>query len=173
LGSDRGTVLQRQVPPLSQFAHDVHLRDYIAAVLKHVKVVAVIAIAALILGLVSVWSAKVEYQASTVLRIGQRRAAEDIAGSLSGSVSWEKELITYCHIITGPELAKTVVQKLNINSREDLGLKEPDPGLLGKLRNWVVKLIPTPPEALLPPQGTRATLWISSLCSAAGPARAF
>ena len=128
---------------LPQVVPEVHLRDYIAIVLQHIKLVAVIAIACLALGVLKVWSAKPEYKATVRIRVRLAQGPEEMAGNYASYVSQEKEISSYCHLIKGSDLAKTLVAKLGIGSYEQLGLSEPEPGLLGKAKNWVVAHIPT------------------------------
>jgi len=119
---------------------DVHLRDYIAIVLQHIRLVVIVVIVALAMGAFKVWSAKPVYRASVFVRVGQQQGPQEFARDFSG---WEREVSTYCRIIEGRDFAKRAVEKLGIASYGDLGLSKPEPGLVAKAKSWVVAHIPT------------------------------
>lgn len=141
MNSDGGN--QQPERSLPQIVPEAHLRDYIAIVLQHTKLVAAIVVACLVLGMLKVWSAKPEYKATALIRVRQRQGPEEVAGNYASYASWEKELSSYCHIIKGSDLARTLARKLGARSYEDLGLSEPRPGLPARAKNWIVEHIPT------------------------------
>ena len=134
------------VQPFPRFIRATHLRDYIAIVMQRVKLVAVIAATFMAFGLLRVWAAKPEYQAVALVRLGPQEGLEEIAGQYAGRLGWDKELSTYCHILMSPDLAKELVRELGISSHQDLGLSEPEPGLLWKAKGWITRRIPTSDE---------------------------
>ena len=95
---------------------DVHLRDYIAIILQHIKLVVIVLLGVVAMGMVKVWSAKPLYQASALVRVGGGEGPSEFARDYSG----EKELSTYCRIITGQDFAGRVVQELGVRSYKDL-----------------------------------------------------
>jgi len=119
---------------------DVHLRDYIAIVLQHPRLVVIVVLGALAIGALKMWSAKPLYEAAMIVRVGQRQGPQEFARDYSG---WETELTTYCRIITGRDLARRVAKELAVESFEDLGVSKPEPGLLSKATKWVAGHIPT------------------------------
>lgn len=138
---------QRAVQPLPQFIRGTHLRDYIAIVMQHIRLVAAIAAAFVGFGVLRIWAAKPDYQAVALIRLGPQQGLEEIAGQYAGHLGWEKELSTYCQIIKSPDLAKELVRQLGISSYQDLGLSEPEPGLLSRAKSWIARRIPTSADA--------------------------
>jgi len=128
---------------IPHMAPEVHLRDYIAVVLRHMKLVAAIAIAFLALSVLKLWSTEPEYRATMLVRVGPHLGPKEIAGPYATYTDWDKRLSTYCQIIKGCDLAKALVEKLGINSYDQLGLSEPEPGILDRVKNWIAGHIAT------------------------------
>ncbi len=134
---------QQAAPRMLPAGPQAHLKDYIGIVLQHNKLVGTIVVAALLLGAFNVWSAKPRYRATALARATQREGPEEIAGDYSSYMSREKELSTYCHIIRGWDFSRSLVQKRGMTSYEDLGLSEPRPGLLGKVKSLLTERVST------------------------------
>lgn len=131
---------QRETAQADGVMPDVHLRDYIAIVLQHMKLVVLAVVIALALGGLKVTSGNPEYRASTTLRVRQRQGPKEFSGDFSW---WQTELSTYCRIIEGQDFARQAAKKLGITSRTDLGLPEEKAGALAKTKKWISSRLPT------------------------------
>jgi len=120
-----------------------HLRDYLAIVLKNLRLVIAVLVVAFTLGLLKVWSQRPEFKATAQIMINPQVTAERLSPAYFSLSAWQKELNTYCHVLSGPTLAAKIVDKLGINSYAAAGFSEPEPGLLDRLRNAITKLVPT------------------------------
>jgi capsular exopolysaccharide synthesis family protein len=134
---------QREAGQPNGVMPDVHLRDYIAIVLQHMKLVVLAVVIALSLGALKVTSGNPEYRATTTLRVRQRQGPKEFSGDFSW---WQTELSTYCRIIEGQDFARQAAKKLGITSRRDLGLPEERAGLVARIRKWVGQRLPTTRE---------------------------
>jgi len=120
-----------------------HLRDYLAIVLKNLRLVIAVLVIAFTLGLLKVWSQRPEFKATAQIMINPQMTAEKLSPAYFSLSAWQKELNTYCHVLSGPTLAAKIVDKLGINSYAAAGFSEPEPGLLDRLKSTITKLVPT------------------------------
>lgn len=119
---------------------DVHLRDYIAIVLQHLKLVVLAVVIGLALGALKVSSRNPEYRAAMTLRVRQSQGPQEFGRDFSW---WKTELSTYCRVIQGRDFARQAAKSLGIRSREDMGLPKDEPGMLSQVRAWISDHLPT------------------------------
>mgnify|MGYP006298729811 CR=1 FL=1 len=119
---------------------EVHLRDYIAIVLQHLKLVVLAVIIALALGVLKVSSGNPQYSGTMTLRVRQRQGPQEFSRDFTW---WQTELSTYCRVVEGRDFALQAAKKLGLSSRSDLGLRKNQPGLLAQLKSWVTSHLPT------------------------------
>ena len=125
----------------------VHLRDYLAVVLKNIKIVVAIVLAAVTLAVLFLFSQEPEYQATAQIRVNPGVSSEKLGPTYITMSAWQNKLNTYSQMLTGPSLSKKVVDRLGIDSYGALGLSEPEPGILDHVQNWIRNVVPSTKES--------------------------
>lgn len=118
-------------PARQRILDTAHFLDYVAVVVRQWKLVAPVAIVALVLGFLKGSPEVPQYVATMTFRV--RPGPDGGDGTLGSQVS----VRTCCSVIEGPDFARRAAQELDIASRLDLGLAPKKPGGLSRLREWV------------------------------------
>ena len=125
----------------------VHLRDYMAVVLKNIKIVVAFVLVAITLAILFLFSQDPEYQATAQIRVNPGVSSEKLGPAYMTISAWQNKLNTYSKMLTGPALAKKVIDRLGVDSYGALGLSEPEPGALDYVQGWIRSVIPSTAES--------------------------
>lgn len=119
---------------------EVHLRDYLWVVRKRLAFVIVSIIACLAIGIASSWNKVPRYTATAQMLAGSGYPTSPlISEKMVHEWVSKQDVSTYCELITSPNVAASVVQKLGIQSVEDMGFSKRESGgtFLAKAMAWV------------------------------------
>ena len=170
LSSNKEQQAQRYLPRIMP---EVHLRDYIAILLRHITLEVIVLLVCVALGVITALRETPEYKASLQVKVRQLAPAE-LGTTSTDYASRNQELATYCHIIKGAGLAKNVVAEVEKQLRKDLGgdpeekvvlisyaalgLSKPKPGPLARVKGWFARSVVEPAEAIYPPSPLPTTM---------------
>lgn len=127
---------------------EIHLKDYLWVVRKRLALVLVPVIVALAIGIYMVFHLVPEYSATTQVLVG--RSTSPMMDTEQYSPIAAQDVNTYCEIIRGSALSQSVVERLGIQTQEELGFRRPTKSLWEKVRDWARNKIRATRESEVP-----------------------